>query len=326
MAESRRWHWFASAFFYGLMLCLLVVPALADGDRGHKSDPPQPPPEAHGGDGGAGGHGGAGGEGGFGIGYGGKGGEGGRSSAQAVSSNKVAAGAASESHGGEGGEGGHGGGGGSSNVKNRSTSIVLTGSKDTADCFTKMGIGAEGFGIFWSRSDPYCKKVRLIASHIDRGNFAAAARLECTLGEWQEVYGHKRARNKDGSETEGYRQCQDDLVPVDEPSPVGGVFVPAAEYDELLAQVSEEELEEKSQLLEDRIAQQQNLIDTLKEEHKNDEAEIERLRREADALRAAERAREQRETKQQSALQAILEKRAAQEIRISEQYEDSSDE
>ncbi len=75
------------------------------------------------------------------------------------------------------------------NTSSENTSLVLTGARDTAPCFTKITIGAEGFGIGFSRSDAFCKKVRLISRQIESRNFDAAARLECTLKEWKEVYG-----------------------------------------------------------------------------------------------------------------------------------------
>lgn len=187
------------------------------------------------------------------------------------------------------------GGGATVNTRSENTSLVLSGARDTADCFTKIGIGAEGFGVFWSRSDPFCKKVRLIASHIDRGNLAAAARLECTLKEWGEVYGHSRPRNKDGSRTEGYQQCLDDLD-MTEPT---GVTMTHDEYHELtMTQVSQEEYQEQAELVEYRYAQQQELIEDLEEEVAKDDAEIRALKKivneelaQADARRAAVRAK-----------------------------------
>ena len=224
-------------------------------------------------------------------------------------------------HGGEGGAGGDGGqadadssastgpidnasAGGSANVstKNESTSLVLQGARDTADCFTKVTIGAEGFGIGFSRSDPYCKKVRLIARNIDRGNYEAAARLECTLPEWEEVYGHKRVfqRNSDQFEP-GYQDCLDALTFTEED--LGAVTLPAAQYEELVAQaVQGEELEEYVEQQEYRYAQQQNAIESVRQEHEADAAELERLKREAAALREAE---ESRAAKRKAALAAL---------------------
>ena len=96
--------------------------------------------------------------------------------------------------GGAGGEGGAStanGGGASVETNNRSesSSVYLGAARDTAGCFTKVQIGAEGFGIGFSRSDAYCKKVQRISDHVSWGNYRAATRLECTLKEWRDVYG-----------------------------------------------------------------------------------------------------------------------------------------
>ena len=213
---------------------------------------------------------------------------------------------------GEGGEGGEAnadastgpidnsseGGGANVSTSSEHTSLVLSGARDSADCFTKMGIGAEGFGIFWSRSDAFCKTVRLVASHIDRGNLSAAARLECTLNEWEAIYGHRKPRNKDGTMTDGYSQCVEDLdmTPAE---PTGNVVLTGAEYDELVTQaVQQEEYQEHSEQVEYRYAQQQSLIEALEEDHADDQEEIEALKKrvnsevdEADARRAAVRAK-----------------------------------
>ena len=182
----------------------------------------------------------------------------------------------------EGGAGGTGGGA-TVHTNSESNSIVLSGARDSAACFTKMGIGAEGFGLFWSRSDPFCKKVRLIARKIEEGNFAAAARLECTLNEWKEVYGHKNVSDS------GYKQCLDDLMPAE---PVG-MYITSDEYDLLImAQVTKEEYTEQTELVEYRMTQQQNLIDSLQQEAESDDAEIERLKLKSakeEARRAAAR-------------------------------------
>jgi hypothetical protein len=190
---------------------------------------------------------------------------------------------------GEGGAGGAGGSasGGTSTVqtKNESTSLVLTGARDTAPCFTKVTIGAEGFGIGWSRSDPYCKKVRRIAAHLVLENWNAAARLECTLREWRDVYGRDA------------EACFLDLYagPDEAPEPeIGGMYNQSA----MVAQVAQEEFEavkeqaqEQHEAVEYRQAQQQNKIDSLEQREAELRAEVERLRQEAAAKAAADEAR-----------------------------------
>jgi len=191
------------------------------------------------------------------------------------------------------GEGGAGGAGGVSTVqtKNESTSLVLTGARDTAPCFTKVTIGAEGFGIGFSRSDPYCKKVRRVAAHLVLENWGAAARLECTLKVWREVYGRDA------------ELCFDDLYagPDETPTPpqLGGLYDQAAQSgDFVVAQVEQEEFEaakqeaaEQHEQVEYRVSQQQNKIDSLEQNEAELRREVERLREEAAAKAAADEAR-----------------------------------
>jgi len=186
---------------------------------------------------------------------------------------------------------GEGGAGGASTVttRNESTSLVLTGARDTAPCFTKVTIGAEGFGIGFSRSDSYCKKVRRIAAHIVLENWGAAARLECTLKVWREVYGRDA------------ELCFDDLFAgPNEPAPdLTGLYNQAAQTgDFIVAQVEQEEFEaakqqaqEQHELVEYRVTQQQNKIDSLEQNEAELREQIERLREEAAAKAAADEAR-----------------------------------
>ncbi len=187
------------------------------------------------------------------------------------------------------GEGGAGGLGGAStvNTKTESTSLVLTGARDTAPCFTKVTIGAEGFGIGWSRSDAYCKKVRRIGAHLVLENWNAAARLECTLGVWRDVYG----RDAD--------ECFADLYAGPEESPAApeltGLYNQNAQ---MVAQVEQEEFEavkqqaqQQHEAVEYRQTQQQNKIDSLEQREAELRREVERLREEAAAKAAADEAR-----------------------------------
>jgi len=187
------------------------------------------------------------------------------------------------------GEGGTGGAGGTSTVqtKNESTSLVLTGARDTAPCFTKVTIGAEGFGIGWSRSDAYCKKVRRIAAHLVLENWNAAARLECTLRVWRDVYG----RDTEACFADLY--AGPDETPTPEPE-IGGMYNQSA----MVAQVAQEEFEavveqaqEQHEAVEYRQAQQQNKIDSLEQREAELRAEVERLRIEAAAKAAEDEAR-----------------------------------
>jgi hypothetical protein len=184
---------------------------------------------------------------------------------------------------------GEGGAGGMSTVttRNESTSLVLTGARDTAPCFTKVTIGAEGFGIGFSRGDPYCKKVRRVAAHLVLENWNAAARLECTLKVWREVYGRDA------------NACFDDLFAGPDQTPAApeltGLYNQAAQdNDYFFAQVAQDEFDdakEQAELVERRVSQQQNKIETLEQNEAELRAEVERLRDEAAAKAAADEAR-----------------------------------
>ncbi len=191
--------------------------------------------------------------------------------------------------------------GGTANVttKSENTSLVLTGARDTAGCFTKVTIGAEGFGIGFSRSDPYCKKVRLITRQLALQNWDAAARLECTLKEWREIYGKDK------------EACRAALFAGPDEEPVNAL-IEHQEYSALaqefqymiVAQVQQEEFNEAVEKGEYRYAQQQALIEELNEEHAKDDKEIARLKREtAEAAK-----RETKELARRAAARAALQK------------------
>jgi hypothetical protein len=100
------------------------------------------------------------------------------------------------------------------------------------------------------------------------------------------------------------------FVPTPEPEPVSAeVTIPEEEYASLLmAQVQQEELEDLQRSSEDRYAEQQVLIEALQEEVKDDEIdqkELDRIKREAAAIRAAQEAEE----KQQADVRAKFKRR-----------------
>jgi hypothetical protein len=101
------------------------------------------------------------------------------------------------------------------------------------------------------------------------------------------------------------------VAPEPEPVPAGMVLVYEDELEELqLMAENSEDYEEHIEQTEYRYAQQQNQIDALQREHENDEAEIERLKQEAAALRERQEADEEL---RQSVRQRILEKRKGDE-------------
>ena len=102
--------------------------------------------------------------------------------------------------------------------------------------------------------------------------------------------------------------CLDDLTPSEEvPVPTGSMLLPVDEYDELLAQAANaEEVEEFVEQAEYRYAQQTNKLEAQDEE-------LERLKREAAELKAAQKADEERVETRQQALTALYEKRVAKD-------------
>lgn len=101
--------------------------------------------------------------------------------------------------------------------------------------------------------------------------------------------------------------CWNSMVSMLDPKPQAS----ADDYDieALVAQVSKEEYEEQQQLVEKRIAQQNNLIESLKQDHEDKDAEIERLKREAARLRAEQKKAEDRDAaRRAAALRALTKK------------------
>jgi hypothetical protein len=116
-----------------------------------------------------------------------------------------------------------------------------------------------------------CHKKNIYKPFKQRGEDSATAIVQCYNEMWQL------------------------LAPEPDPQPVGYQLVPDDEYEELLmAQVQQEEIE----LLEDKYASQQSLIEELQAEiaeHDDEQADIERLKRESAALRAAQQAEEKKD-------------------------------
>ena len=99
--------------------------------------------------------------------------------------------------------------------------------------------------------------------------------------------------------------------PEPERIPAGKMLVDESEYEELvIVAQNSEEVEDHFEQAEYRYAQQQNQIDALQQDHADDEAEIERLKQEAAALRERQEADEEL---RQSVRQRILEKRKGDE-------------
>lgn len=100
------------------------------------------------------------------------------------------------------------------------------------------------------------------------------------------------------------------IAPAAAPEP-DGVYLTEAEYDEMLmAQATQEQHNEDIENIEYRIAQQDNLIESLREQHEDDEAEIERLKQEAARLRAEQQEQERIDAaRRAAALEALRDKK-----------------
>ncbi len=90
---------------------------------------------------------------------------------------------------------------------------------------------------------------------------------------------------------------------------LGGLYDQAAQNGRwLLAEVTEEEYLEQQQMIEDKFAQYDNLIEQRQIEHEKDDAEIDRLRKIAEAVAAAEQERKDKEAARRAAARAALQK------------------
>jgi hypothetical protein len=122
-----------------------------------------------------------------------------------------------------------------------------------------------------------------------------------------------------GFEFGGERRMQiPAITTAPEPVPTGMVQIPIEEYDNLLmAQVQEEEFEEQQQMVEEKFTQYDHLLQAQQEEHERDDAEIERLKREAAESRAAD--------KKRAAKRAAVRERYAEKAEENKESEDGNE-
>lgn len=181
--------------------------------------------------------------------------------------------------------------------ESNNTNVVLVPNNNTSNCMRVWGIsfgtsdGAAGLGI--PTRDEGCDL-------DDAADDAAAMGEHDIAWYWRCQKKHLYRRFEGDGREEKARACHEQMRNMmsqpgsDEPVPTGQVIIPEDEYESLLlAQVQQEELDEQRELAEYRYAQQQNLIDALQEDHEDDQAEIDRLKREAAELRAAQEAEAQ---------------------------------
>lgn len=266
-------------------------------------------------EGGRGGHGGSGGDGGQGGsgGHGGSGGEGGEAAAAAeASAGAEASTGPIDNH--------SGGGNATVSTESNNTNVVLVPNNNTAGCLRVWGLafgngdGAASLGI--PTRDKACDYEAAADDAAATGDHDIAWFWRCHKRSLYSQF-KDRGEDTDTAVLQCFQRMTEMLgVPIgatDEPPP-GQILVAEEEYSELLAQAeTAEAVEEFAEQTEYRIAQQQNLIDSLQDDHEADQLEIERLKREAAALRAAQEADEERVEQRQMALQEIYERRVAQE-------------
>lgn len=208
-------------------------------------------------------------------------------------------------------------------IKNTPDIVTITpGSGD--DCKAHIGFSASVPGIGTGLNIPLpgkeCRKLKAYDRAIAMRQWRAAEIMFCSLKEVKKEF-------KDFG-----LNCTDVLTlhitPLPTPEPTAGsVSISEDEYELLLmAQQQTEEFEEQQEMVADKFAQYDSLIEEREKQHADDDAEIERLKREAAALRAAEDDREQREMTQQTAFSALYEKRLAQEEEPPAQVEEPPNE
>ena len=225
-----------------------------------------------------------------------------RSEAESRSSAESNAAANAAAQGGQGGAGGAGGNaqatndGVSTEISNdyksesHNTNVVLVPNNNTANCMRVWGIsfgtseGAAGLGL--PTRDASCDFEQAADDAAATGNHKIAWWWRCHKKNLYKTFMTNR------SAAEARLACWNSMVEMIAPIDTSSILIPEEEYQELLmAQVQQEEIEQ----LEDRYAQQQNLIEELREEVDKtevDKAELERLRKEAAQLRAAQKKEE----------------------------------
>lgn len=192
-------------------------------------------------------------------------------------------------------------------TENNSTNVVLVPNNNTANCMRVWGIsfgtheGAAGLGL--PTRDASCDFEQAADDAAALGNHRIAWFWRCHK---KNLY--KQFKNG-GNDKEAIIKCFDEMSHMLDPTPAGKVMIPEEEYENLLmAQVQQEEVER----VQDKIIHQQSLIDELQaelEDHEVDAKELERLKREAARLRAAQEAEEKQQAETRAKFKRRLEER-----------------
>lgn len=239
-------------------------------------------------DGGAGGAGGDGGDGGS----GGAGGDGGEANAEAIAN----------------AEGGAGGGGDASIIYGkRAPTNFLYMQNQVEACGRTFGFsgsntsGGWAFGIPIPRSwTPTCDLWKA-AEEAQQNQFVYTSYMfQCSI---------KAVRGVLGDETcerfETLALIEMGLISK-EPD-LGSLYNQAAQSGWLLAEVTEEEYIAQQEMIADKFAQYDNLIESREQEHEKDDAEIARLKEEIAQRKAEEQSRKDKEESRRAAARAALE-------------------
>lgn len=185
-------------------------------------------------------------------------------------------------------------------VENNSTNVVLVPNNNTSGCMRVYGLSfgnGEGAGAFGA---PFRDK----ACDFEQAADDAAAMGEHDIAWWWRC--HKKNlystfKGKGETKEMAQLQCWNSMMEL--LVPTGHVVIEADEYDQLMAQsVQQEEFNEAVEQAEYRYAQQQNLLEELEDDHEEKERELERLKREAAALRKEQ---EQDESRRQRVLKQL---------------------
>ena len=210
------------------------------------------------------------------------------------------------------------------NSESTNTNVVVVPNNNTANCMRVFGLsfgngdGAGGLG--YPHRDKACDFEQAADDAAAIGNHKIAWWWRCHKKNLLKTF-----KTKDMSDEMAQLSCWNSMMDMlsvpgsDDPLPAGQVIIPESEYQELmLAQVQQEDLE----LLEERYAQQQNLIDALQEEvaeHDSEQEEIDRLKRESAKLRAAQEAEEKKREDIQAQFKKRLLEREAKDDKGNEQ-------
>lgn len=218
--------------------------------------------------------------------------------------------ASANAEGGTGGAGGAGGGGDASIVYGkRAPTNFLYMQNQVEACGRTFGFsgsntsGGWAFGIPIPRSwTPTCDLWKAAEEAQQNGFIYTSYLFQCSIKVVRKVLGDYTC--------EGFEERALVEMGLVEPSPdLSSLYNQAAQDGRwLLAEVTEEEYIEQQQMIEDKFAQYDSLIEEREKEHELDDAEIERLKKVAAAQAAAEQERKDKAAARRAAARAALEK------------------